>query len=118
MRKFISGLLLIVMSMGIFAEESTAEIQKEISGIDKSITTEGRILLEGQEKDPTLQRVDLKLINNQDQKLKTTSIDYSQTEQTDDLLADISETKTQPNYVVWGLSILGILLAGLALGSN
>lgn len=104
--------------MGIFAEESTVEIQKEVSGIDKSITTEGRILLEGQEEAPTLQKVDLKLVNNKDQKLETTNIDYEQTEQTDDLLADISETKTQPNYVVWGLGILGVLLAGLALGSN
>lgn len=117
MRRFISGLLLIMMSMGIFANESGAEIQKEVSGIDKSITTEGRILLEGQEKDPTLQTVDLKLVDSQNQKLETTDIDYNQTEQTNDLLADISETKTQPNYVVWGLTILGILVAGLALGN-
>ena len=117
MRRFISGLLLIMMSMGIFANESGAEIQKEVSGIDKSITTEGRILLEGQEKDPTLQTVDLKLVDSQNQKLETTDIDYNQTEQTNDLLADISETKTQPNYVVWGLTILGVLVAGLALGN-
>ena len=58
MKKFISGLLLIMMSMVIFADESTAEIQKEVSGVDKSTTTEGRIILEGQETDPTLQAVD------------------------------------------------------------
>ncbi|MCS5421427.1 MULTISPECIES: hypothetical protein [Psychrilyobacter] len=118
MRRFISGLLLIMMSMSIFAEGSEAEIQKEVSGINKSTATEGRILLEGQEKDPTLQAVDLNLVNNSDQKLETTDIDYNQTEQTDDLLADISETKTQPNYVVWGLTILGVLVAGLALSSK
>ena len=87
MRRFISGLLLIMMSMSIFAEGSGAEIQKEVSGINKSTTTEGRILLEGQEKDPTLQAVDLNLVNNQEQKLETANIDYNQTEQTDDLLA-------------------------------
>ena len=118
MRSFISGLLLIMMSMSIFADGSGAEIQKEVSGINKSTTTEGRILLEGQEKDPTLQTVDLNLVNNQDQKLETTNIDYNQTEQTEDLLADVSETKTQPNYVVWGLTILGVLVAGLALSSK
>jgi hypothetical protein len=118
MTKFISGLLLIMMSMSIFADGSGAEIQKEVSGINKSTTTEGRILLEGQEKDPTLQVVDLNLVNNQEQKLETVNIDYNQAEQTDDLLADISETKTQPNYVVWGLGILGVLVAGLALGSK
>ena len=118
MRRFISGLLLIMMSMSILAEGSGAEIQKEVSGINKSTATEGRILLEGQEKDPTLQAVDLNLVNNSDQKLETTNIDYNQTEQTDDLLADVSETKTQPNYVVWGLTILGVLVAGLALSSK
>lgn len=118
MRRFISGLLLMMMSIGIFAEGSTAEIQKEVSGVDKSVTAEGRVLLEEKEKDPTLQKVELKLVNSQDQKLKTTNIDYSETEQTSDLLADISETKTKPNYMVWGLGILGVLVAGLALGSN
>jgi hypothetical protein len=118
MRKYISGLLLIMMSMSILAEGTGAEIQKEVSGVNKSTTTEGRILLEGQEKDPTLQAVDLNLVNNQDQKLETTNIEYNQTEQTDDLLADVSEVKTQPNYVVWGLGILGVLVAGLALGSK
>ena len=117
MKKIISGLLLIMMSMGIFAAESTAEIQKEISGVDKSTTTEGRILLEGQENDPTLQTVDLNLVSNQDQKLEATEIEYNQTEQTEDLLADVSEVKTQPNYMVWGLAILGVLVAGLALGN-
>lgn len=104
--------------MSILAEGTGAEIQKEVSGVNKSTTTEGRILLEGQEKDPTLQTVNLNLINNQDQKLETTNIEYNQTEQTDDLLADVSEIKTQPNYVVWGLGILGVLIAGLALGSK
>ncbi len=118
MRRYISGLLLIMMSMSILAEGTGAEIQKEVSGVNKSTTTEGRILLEGQEKDPTLQTVNLNLINNQDQKLETTNIEYNQTEQTDDLLADVSEIKTQPNYVVWGLGILGVLIAGLALGSK
>jgi len=118
MRRYISGLLLIMMSMSIFAEGTGAEIQKEVSGVNKSTTTEGRILLEGQEKDPTLQAVDLNLLNNQDQKLETTNIEYNQTEQTDDLLADVSKVKTQPNYVVWGLGILGVLIAGLALGSK
>lgn len=118
MRKYISGLLLIMMSMGIFAEGTGAEIQKEVSGINKSTATEGRVLLEGQEKDPTLQTVDLNLVNNSDQKLETTNIDYNQTEKTDDLLADISEKKTQPNYVAWGWTILGVLVAGLALGSK
>ncbi len=118
MRRYISGLLLIMMSMSILAEGTGAEIQKEVSGVNKSTTTEGRILLEGQEKDPTLQTVNLNLVNNQDQKLETTNIEYNQTEQTDDLLADVSEIKTQPNYVVWGLGILGVLIAGLALGSK
>lgn len=118
MRRFTSGLLLIIMSMSIFAEGTGAEIQKEVSGINKSTTTEGRILLEGQEKDPTLQTVNLNLVDNQRQKLETTNIEYNQTEQTDDLLADVSETKTQPNYMVWGLTILGVLVAGLALGSK
>lgn len=118
MRRFISGLLLLMMSLSIFAEGTGAEIQKEVSGVNKSTTTEGRILLEGKEKDPTLQTVDLNLINNENQKLETTNIEYNQTEQTDDLLADVSETKTQPNYMVWGLTILGVLVAGLALGSK
>lgn len=118
MRRYISGLLLLMMSMSILADGSGAEIQKEVSGVNKSTTTEGRILLKGQEKDPTLQAVDLNLINNENQKLETTNIDYNQTEQTDDLLADISETKTQPNYVAWGLTILGVLVAGLALSSK
>jgi len=104
--------------MSIFAEGTGAEIQKEVSGVNKSTTTEGRILLEGQEKDPILQVVDLNLVDNQGQKLETTNIEYNQTEQIDDLLADVSETKTQPNYVVWGLAILGVLVAGLALSSK
>ena len=116
MRRFISGLLLIMMSMSIFADVSVAEIQKEVSGVDKSITTEGRILLESQEADLTLEVVDLDLVDNQDVKLESVSIEYNETEQTDDLLADVSEIKTQPNYVLW--TILGVLVAGLALGSN
>lgn len=118
MRRFISGLLLVMMSMSILAEGTGAEIQKEVSGVNKSTTTEGRTLLEGKEKAPTLQTVDLNLINNGTQKLETTNIEYNQTEKTDDLLADVSERKTQPNYVVWGLGILGVLVAGLALGSK
>ena len=118
MKKIISGLLLIMMSMGIFAADSTAEIQLEVSGVDKSTTTEGRVILEEDETDPTLQTVDLNLVDGEEQKLEVTNIDYTQTEQTDDLLEDVSEKKTQPNYVKWGLTLLGVLVAGLALGSN
>ena len=116
MRRLISGLLLIMMSMSIFADTSVAEIQKEVSGVDKSITTEGRILLEGQEADLTLEVVDLDLVDNQDEKLESVNIEYNETEQTGDLLADVSEVKTKPNYMIW--AILGVLVAGLALGSN
>ena len=118
MRRVISGLLLIMISMSVFADGSGAEIQKEVSGINKSTTTEGRVLLEGQEKAPTLQSVNLNLVDNSGQTLETTDIEYSQTEQTDNLLADVSETKTQPNYVVWGLGLLAVLVAGLVLVSN
>ena len=118
LRKFISGLLLILMSMSILAE-GTAEIQKEVSGKNKNITTEGRVILEDQEKDPTLQKVDLNVGNSQNEKLETSSIEYKTEEKSDDLIADVSESKTKTNkYLYWGLGILAIVAAGFAIGSK
>ena len=115
MRRIISLLLLVMLSMTILAE-GTAEIEKEVSGVNKSTTTEGREILKGEEKDPTLQKVDLKLIEKQDQSLETKTIEYNQEEPNDEILADISESQTKPNYWLWGgLGALALaLIAGLA----
>lgn len=113
MRRAICGLLLILMSMSILAE-GNAEIEKEVSGVNRSTTTEGRVILEGETKDPTLEKVDLNLVDNKNQQLETKSIEYKQTEPTDDVLAEVSKKQTKPKYWIWGLGILAVVLAGVA----
>ena len=117
MRRFITILLLVMMSLSILAE-GTVEIEKEVSGTNKSTTTEGRVILEGQEKDPTLQKIDLNVDKNQSDKLETSSIDYKNEEKSDDLVAEVSESKTKPKYLYWALGILAVVAAGFAIGSK
>ena len=99
--------------MSVLAE-GTAKIEKEVSGVNKSTTTEGRTILEGESKDPTLEKVDINLVDNKDQQVEASAIEYKQAEPTDDILAEVSQSQTKPRYWIWGLGILAVILAGVA----
>jgi len=128
MKKLISILLLMTMSINILAEGVVKEtktnetekvaIEKEVSGTDKSKTVEGRSILDGDEQDPALEKIEVNLDGTEKSSVETSKIEYAQNEQTNDLEADISKPQTRPNYIVWGLGILGVLVAGLALSSK
>jgi len=115
MRRLMSLILLIMISISILAE-GTANIEKEVSGVNKNTTTEGREILKGEEKDPTLEKVDLNLVENQDQNIETKNIEYNQEEPNDEILAEITESKAKPNYWLWGGlgALVLILVAGAA----
>ncbi len=119
MKKIISILLLITMSFNLLAETaskvaSSVEVNKEVSGINKSKAEEDRILLESEEKSPIVEKVEINLGEN----LDNSTIEYGEKNNDDELFANVNQKKTKPNYVVWGIGILGVLVAGLALNSN
>ena len=118
MRKLISIILLTLISVSILAE-STATIEKEVSGVNKNTITEERELVEGQEKEPTVEKVEINLIDTDEEKLKKEEIGYSaNTNSTEELSEDLAKPRTKPNYWVWGLGILAIVAAGFAIGSK
>ncbi|MCK5779735.1 MAG: hypothetical protein KAH04_01885 [Psychrilyobacter sp.] len=128
MKKIISIFLLMTISINILAdgipkEETTDSakkvvIKKEVSGTDKSETTEGRTILDGDDQGPKLEKIEVNLDGTENSGLETNKIEYTQKEQNNNLESDVSTPQAKPNYLVWGLGILGVLVAGLALSSK
>lgn len=101
-------------------------IKKKVSGKNKTKIEINKKIVEKGKKEAELKDIEGNLKGTEEEgskkiKLKEKEkeeVEYTVKEDNSQIIKDIDEVKTRPNYVAYGLAILGILVAGLALSSK